>query len=149
MCRCELKCFAMEAFPLRVCKAITGHKSQGMTIAVGEPFESVVLHYPETGTRVPPGLQTVMTSRPKGLENFCIGNKVSDLDKGGLKKIGKSTSDSKRRVYQAELKQIYRQTNGRVKGEIGALDPNGRNSYEDGCKFLLHWYRNTFWAPEH
>ena len=25
----------------------------------------------------------------------------------------------------------------------------GRNSYEDGCKFLLHWYRNTFWAPEH
>ena len=99
----------MEAFPLRVCKAITAHKSQGMTIAVGEPFDKVVLRYSETGTRVPPGLQMVMTSRPKGLENFCIGNKISDLDKGGLKKIGTSAPHSKRRAYQAELKQIYSQ----------------------------------------
>ena len=37
------------AFPLRVCKAITGHKSQGMTIAKGEPFEMVVVKLPEKG----------------------------------------------------------------------------------------------------
>ena len=53
-----------------------------------------------------------MTSRPKGLDKFYIGNKISDLNKGGIK----------RQAYQAELKQIYSQTNGRVKGVIRVID---------------------------
>ena len=91
MFRCKIKCCAMEAYPHRICKVTTGPKSQGMTIAVGKPVERVVLPYPETGTRVSPGLQMVMMSRLTGLDHFCIDNKVSDLDKGGLKKMGTST----------------------------------------------------------
>ena len=44
---CKKDC-GMEAFRLSVCKAITGHRSQRMTIAVDEPFEKRVLCYPET-----------------------------------------------------------------------------------------------------
>ena len=69
--------------------------------------------------------------------------------KVGLKKIGKSPPDSKRRVYQAELKQIYHQENGRVKGEIGVLDPNDTNLYEADVSLCcagtgtLSWCLNT------
>ena len=77
----------MEAFPLRFCKMTIDNASQGTTIVVGELFGKVVLRYPETGNGVSSDLQMVMTSRPKGLEHFCTGNKVGDLDKGILKKI--------------------------------------------------------------
>jgi hypothetical protein len=54
----------------------------------------------------------VMVSSPKGLENFCIGNKISHLDKDVPKKIGNSDAHSKRQAYQAELEQIYERTQG-------------------------------------
>ena len=36
---CEKGCCSMHAFPVRCSVAITGHKSQGMTVAEGEPYE--------------------------------------------------------------------------------------------------------------
>jgi hypothetical protein len=36
-----------------------------------------------------------MPFRPKGLDNFCIGNKVSNLKKGGFENIGQLAAHSK------------------------------------------------------
>ena len=78
----------MEVFPFCIFKVITGHPSQEVTFAVSKPFINVVLHYTETGKQAPPGLQIVMPSRLKGLEIYCIGNKIINPNKGGLKNIG-------------------------------------------------------------
>ena len=143
--RCEKNCCTMVTFPLRIAVAITAHKSQGMTIAEDEPFEYAVMHYPEPGTRAPPlGLEHVMTTRPKNLANFCIGNLLNDLDKNTIKRIGKSDGHDKRRAYQNELKQIYKTDKIRMEAEIGEMDPSGNSSYDAGRLFLLQWYRDQF-----
>ena len=36
---CTKRCCGMEKFPLCMSIALTGHKSQGVTIAEGDPFE--------------------------------------------------------------------------------------------------------------
>ena len=46
--RCEKGCCGAEALPLRMAISLTGHKSQGMTIARGEQFDKVVIHLPPT-----------------------------------------------------------------------------------------------------
>ena len=111
----------MKAFPLYLCKAITYHKIQGTTIATGEPFEKVVLHYQETRNRVSPILWIAMMLRPKGPGNVCIGNKVSNFDTDGLKYIETLATHSKQRAYHTELKKIYKadtEPDYRVRGKI-------------------------------
>ena len=143
--RCDKKCCLMMAFPLRVCKAITGHKSQGMTIAKGEPFEMAVVHLPEKGEKVPPGWEMVTSSRAKTLQDFCYGNNTRDLNKSTLRDIGKSAAHDEHRAFQDGLKRTYRDTKREVMESIAALDPSGNGSYREGCMFLLKWYRNEFW----
>ena len=80
-----------------------------MTIAEGEPFDQAVIYYPEPGSRAPPpGLEHVMTTRPKDLKNVCIENKLNKMAKNTLKRIGKSNAQDKRSAYQNQLKQIYK-----------------------------------------
>ena len=136
------------AFPLRVCKAITGHKSQGMTIAKGEPFEMAVVHLPKKGDRVAAGWEMVTSSRAKTLQDFCYGNNVRNLSKSSLRRIGKSESHDQRRAFQEGLKRKYRATKREVMEMIGALDPGGNGSHREGCMFLLKWYRKEFWNTE-
>ena len=45
---CDNKCFYVTACPLRVCKAVTIHKSQGMTIGDGHEWERAVITLPST-----------------------------------------------------------------------------------------------------
>jgi hypothetical protein len=37
--RCEINCCSMTAIPLQVCKALSIHKSQGMTVGEGKQFK--------------------------------------------------------------------------------------------------------------
>ena len=78
---CTNRYCGMETFPLCMSVALTGHKSQGTTIAKGEPFEKVVIHFPTNGKSNVTGLEIAMTSRASSLSNFCLGHRVADLDK--------------------------------------------------------------------
>jgi hypothetical protein len=136
----------METFPLRMAVALTGHKSQGMTIALGELFEKVVIHFSTNGKCTVTGLEMVMTSRAKFLSNFCIGNRLADLDKKALKTIGKSPTNDHRRLFQQRVKSQYEDVDRpRVMNEIAQMDPSGRQTFEGGCDFLIRWYCKTFW----
>ena len=44
--RCEKKCCSITTIPLRICKALTIHKSQGMTIGPNENFERAIVYLP-------------------------------------------------------------------------------------------------------
>jgi ATP-dependent exoDNAse (exonuclease V) alpha subunit len=58
--RCEKKCCSM--IPLQVCKALSIHKSQGMTEGEGKQFKKVIVHLPLNGNKCP-GQELVATSR--------------------------------------------------------------------------------------
>ena len=42
---CEKRCCTITNIPLRVCNAITIHKSQGMTVGPGQQFEKLLFIY--------------------------------------------------------------------------------------------------------
>ena len=145
--RCDNKCCGIETFPLRMAIGLTGHKCQGMTIAKDEPFEKAVLHFPKsTDRRTTAGLEYVMTGRVKSLSDFAIGNKVADLDRNKLLKIGTGPMDVQRRVFQKMIRDRYEQVDRpRVMAEIAAVDPADVKTYEGGCRYLRRWYRQKFW----
>ena len=93
--------------PLRVCKSITIHKSQGMTIGENEIFTKVVLYLPdsESGGRRTPGSELVGMSRAKDLSCLAIGNESKNLSIQEIQKIGATKSYDLRRKFEKRLKK--------------------------------------------
>ena len=61
--RCEKRCCTITSIPLRVCKVLTTHKSQGTSVGSGNPFDGTVIHLLDKGERNNPGSELVSTSR--------------------------------------------------------------------------------------
>ena len=70
--RCEKRCCTVTSIPLRVCKALTIYKSQGLSVGPENPFESAVLYLPEKGERTNPGSELVTTSRVSDISFLAI-----------------------------------------------------------------------------
>ena len=98
--RCDKKCCSIRTIPLRVCIAITIHKSQGMTVGEGEIFEKVVVYLPEEGMRKHPGLELVAFSRVKRPEDLAVGNDSTTLTRTQILKNGKGKIYDLRREFQ-------------------------------------------------
>ena len=90
--------------PLRVCIAISIHKSQGMTIGPGEVFEKVVVYLPEDQREQSPGLELVAFSRAKGPDCLAVGNNSNNLTIMSIQKIGTSEKNKLRRKFQKKIK---------------------------------------------
>ena len=90
--RCEKKCCSITTIPLRICKALTIHKSQGMTIGPNENFEKAVVYLPEKSQNQnnTAGLELVALSRVTSPKNLAIGNLSTSLCISELKKLGKT-----------------------------------------------------------
>ena len=144
--RCEKKCCEIETFPLRMAIGLTRHKAQGMTIAKDEPFEKAVLHFPTSATKkVTVGLKYVMAGRVKTLSDFAIGNKITDLDRTKLLKIGTMIKAVGRREIQQMIRERYERVDRpRVKAKIAASDTVEVQTFEGGCRSLRKWYREKF-----
>ena len=141
--RCSKNCCTITAIPLRVCVAITIHKSQGMTIGPGQTFKRAVVHLPEQGSRSPPGLELVALSRAMNPDCFAIGNDIATLTKLYVKKIGKGKAYDLRRTFESELIEKAEQSTQKVKESITSLDPSYEGkTFERGCQFLLSWYHD-------
>ena len=70
----------MTAIPLMICKSLSMHKSQGMTVGQGEQFSKVMVYFP-VGTNKCPGLELVAISRVVELNDFAVGNSQTELTK--------------------------------------------------------------------
>ena len=92
---------------LRVCKSITIHKSQGMTIGEKEIFTKVILYLPdsESGGRRTPGSELVGMSRAKDLSCLAIGNESKNLSIQDIQKIGNTKAYDLRREFERKLKK--------------------------------------------
>ena len=142
--RCEKGCCSIQTIPLKVCVAITIHKSQGMTIGPGEQFERAVVFLPEPNAKSPPGLELVAFSRVSSPSDLAIGNTLRTLSRADVKNIGKSAKYQLRKDFEVEMESLCRSSQQCIKDSIATLDSATNKTFEGGCAFLLDWYnRNT------
>ncbi len=72
-----------------ICKSLSIHKSQGMTVGHGKQFTKVVVHLPigVRGNKCPE-LELMAVSRAVELNDFAVGNSIIELTKQALLRIG-------------------------------------------------------------
>ena len=141
---CEKKCCSIQTIPLKVCVAITIHKSQGMTIGPREQFERAVVYLPATNSKSPPGLELVAMSRVTSPSNLAIGNSFRDLTRADIRSIGKTAKYQLRKDFEIEMERLCQNSQQNVKQSITNLDTSTEGkTYEGGCNFLLDWFNRT------
>ena len=141
---CEKKCCSVRALPLRCCKALSIHKSQGMTVGPGKPFKFVTVYYPtkRSSAGSTPGLELVATSRAEKLDYLAVGNVEAEFSKQLLGSIGTTKAYETRKTYLQKVKARAEESANRIKEKITLLDENTVQTYEGGCEFLLAWYNS-------
>lgn len=93
----------MTAIPLQVCKALSIHKSQGMTVGEGKQFQKVIVYLPVNGNKRP-GLELVATSIAVELNDFAIGNTLSQLTIQDLLNIGRTSAYNTRKLFLQDIR---------------------------------------------
>ena len=140
--RCERKCCTITTIPLRVCKAITIYKSQGLTVGDGKIWEKVVIWLPTGNQRKTVGTEVVAFSRATKPTAFAIGNDLNDIDRMSLLKIGKGKATKVRNDFEHMLCTKGTNTQSYYRDKISQLDISANKSFLGGCNFLLRWYRD-------
>jgi hypothetical protein len=144
VCRCDNNCCTCSTIPLRVCKATSVHKAQGGTFGAGQVFTHCVSYSPQRqDVAQTPGLELVALSRPQRPTDMAIGNKVSDMEKSAILKIGTTESYKERRRFHSLIADRAAQSRLRIQQRITEVDPNPiGGTYEGGCEYLLKWFRD-------
>ena len=145
---CEKRCCSITTIPLRVCVALTIHKSQGMTIGPGENFEKVIVYLPDKGLgqKSVAGLELVAISRATSIEHLAIGNPSSSLFIKDLKSIGKNKTNENIKKFHHFLDERAENSQCQVKEAITNLDDavhdSANKTFNGGCNFLLSWFNS-------
>jgi len=142
--RCDKDCCSMTTVPLRVCKAITIYKSQGMTVGTGQPWEYLVVLLPSPGSQPSrtPGLAQVGFSRAAELDRLAILSTVENpLTVEQLKKIGTGPAYIARREFEAHLRSEQEATQQVAVDWIMAEDPAANKTFDGGYQALVRWFR--------
>ena len=138
--RYEKNCCTITSIPSRICKEITIHKSQGMSIGPGKPFESVIVFLPERGERNNPVSKLVPFSRVTDISALAICDTNKEITIKTLKNIGTGSNYIKRNKFDKffEIKKtISRRI---VKDNITKLNivkGNEKQFFWGGSDFLL------------
>ncbi len=103
---CKKKCCSITAIPLMICESLSIHKSQGMTVGHGKHFTKVVVHLP-VGVRGNkcPGLELVAVSRAVELNDFAVGNSITELTKQALLRIGNTDAYRSQNMFLEETRR--------------------------------------------
>ena len=98
VCRCDSKCCSMRTIPMRVHKASTIHKAQGITVGSGCVFTKVICGFGGKSS----GSELVAVSRAQELSDLAIWD-VDNLDNKQIFRIGKSDSNEVKRNFCEQL----------------------------------------------
>ena len=138
--RCEKKCCSMKIIPLRVCKAITIYKSQGITVGEGCVWRYVVIGMPGLGDKTNPGEELVAFSRAKKAEDFAILDDVEVTFETFLN-IGRSEACQRKRAFEERLLNRQAASQEWIRNAIIDLDPSTDNkTFDGGFGALVAWY---------
>jgi hypothetical protein len=136
--RCEKQCCSETTIPLRVAKAVSSYKSQGMTCGKGELFEKVVIGLPVPGGKSTPGEEQMMISRAKEITDFAISDD-EPVTKEQLCSIGKGKATQMRLDFEQELMALMAATAGPIEEE---LTRDGDGDFDKGFDLLVEKYNN-------
>jgi hypothetical protein len=136
---CESRCCHCKTIPLRVCKAITIHKGQGMTIGENREWTHVVVGMPNESDRTQPGLELVGLSRPTDLCYLAVLAAEGRCTNYMFGKLGKSPGCDQKRLFEKELRDRQANSQAWLVGAISDLDGHHR-TFNGGCDVLLNWY---------
>jgi hypothetical protein len=93
--RCEHKCYVAIQTPLRPCKAITIHKSQGQSVGPNEVWKNIVVEFLTAQARnKTPGLEQLAFSRVTSLDFLAVLDE-SEITYAMIMRIGKCKSYKK------------------------------------------------------
>ena len=142
--RCEKRCCSQQTIPLRVCKAITIYKSQGMTIGNGDEcfWKRVVVGLPTAeGRNRSPGQELVGLSRATDIEVLAIHDEdpKAKVSQDSFFNIGMGASCEKKRQFEQHLLESQGESQVWLKSKISSLDPSGRKDFDRGYEFLCSW----------
>ena len=133
----------MTTLPLCVCKAISIHKCQGISVGNGHDWEKVVITLPTCDQIITPGMELVAVSRVIDKTNFAINSSSTTFSKHDLKRIGRGPSTNERLKYIAELENLAALTQPLFEEEIAQCDVGGRHTFDGGFDELVRWYRSV------
>lgn len=137
--RCENNCCSESTIPLRVAKAVSTYKSQGMNVGKGEDYEKVVIGVPSEGGKQTPGLEQIAFSRAKEYADFAI---IDDepVSREQLLKIGKGAATEARIAFEKRLNQLMEIT---CAPYVEALEEMGGGDFDRGFAELVKEYRSA------
>jgi ATP-dependent exoDNAse (exonuclease V) alpha subunit len=140
--RCENNCCSATTIPLRVCKAITGHKSQGQSIGEGHPWSKAVVCIPCRRNKTP-GLEQVSISRATSLSVLALDDTQEELTYEQLMSIGKGQAYEKRRQFEQTMQQLAEETQQHFRQRIIGMDPNQESpTFDGGFDAVVRLYRD-------
>jgi len=140
--RCEKKCCSQTTLPLRVCKAITIYKSQGITVGEGPDcfWKFVVVGMDEANARNrAPGQELVAFSRAQNLRYVAIYDDV-EVTRDAFTKIGTGKGCDRKREWEQFLLDNQEDSQQWIREQITSLDPQENKTFEGGYNFLCQWY---------
>ena len=97
-CRCDRKCCSMRTIPMRVRKASSIHKAQGITVGSGCASTKVICGFGGKSS----GSDLVAVSRAQELTDVAIWD-ADNLDNKQMYRIGKSDSNEVKRNFCEQL----------------------------------------------
>ena len=123
-----------------MCKSLSIHKSQGMPVGQGKQFTKVVVHLPVgVGGNNCPGLELVAVSRAVELNDFAVGNSITELTRQALLRIGNTDAYRAQNTFLEKTRKKSIASQEPTIVTITQLDTAtaSNKTCVGGCKFLL------------
>ncbi len=93
-----------------------------------------------------PGLELAAVNRAVELNDFAVGNSITELTNQALLRIGNTDAYRSRNVFLEETRRKSIPSQEKIIVAITQLDTTTTRdkTFVGGCKFLLEWFRSTF-----
>ena len=132
---CQKRCCSQTQIPLIVCKSLTVHKAQGMSIGLGNPFKKIVFTFSRFAYETH-GLIMVALTRAVNATDIAFGNIPSVIE---MKQIGKGPSYENDKKFIENLRVQSVATADMIKQKLSVLVPS-TPTWQAGYEYLCGWY---------
>jgi hypothetical protein len=137
---CKAKCCSQTTVPLRICKAISIYKSQGMTVGLGKDWEYVVVGFPCPNDRCNgSGQELVGISRATDVIYLAFADD-EEISLDMFLKMGRGKTNDKKREFKKELKERQVASQEWLVNCIKSQDTSDEQTFEGGCEALFAWF---------